>query len=60
MRGLEINYMGRGNINIYSDIATTRLKRPKDRFGEIFFFFFFFFKGMKEGASLLSTRLTPP
>ena len=36
MRGLEKNYNERGqtDIYIYIDIATTKPKRPKGRFGE--------------------------
>ena len=34
MKGLTINYLRRGNIDTYIDIATTRSKRPKGRFGE--------------------------
>ena len=34
MRGLKINYMGRGQIYTNMDIATTVSKRPKGQFCE--------------------------
>ena len=34
MRGLELKKIAWGGDNIHTDIATTRLKQPKGRFGE--------------------------